>query len=196
VMLAVFCWAWSSAPGTSEGHARRQTILSSLIGLYLCVIFALVLRTLPIRLGPGENLAIGFHAPLLPFDFTPSRESSSFPSGHATMFFAFATGLWWLSPVFGLIGVAHAVFIDCLPRVYLGVHYPSDIVAGAVLSIATVSLVNAALSRHSFTARLVTWSQCYPAAFYSALLLMCVEIATEFGTARGLLQLLSSRHLV
>lgn len=62
----------------------------------------------------------------------------SFPSGHATAAFAVANILAMAFPVYAaiLIGLAAGVAIS---RMYLGVHYPSDVLVGLV--IATVSSV-------------------------------------------------------
>jgi hypothetical protein len=56
---------------------------------------------------------------------------SSFPSDHACLFFALATGLCLISPVIGGLALLHASLIVSLPRIYLGLHYPTDVLAGA-----------------------------------------------------------------
>jgi membrane-associated phospholipid phosphatase len=60
---------------------------------------------------------------------------SSMPSGHATMAFAGAVVLAAVLPRarWALLGLAAGV---ALSRVYLGVHYPSDVIAGGLLGAA------------------------------------------------------------
>src|SRR5690242_15165173 len=58
--------------------------------------------------------------------------SSSFPAGHAATAFAGATLLAFLAPRLAPAFVALAALI-AWSRVYDGVHYPSDVLAGAVL---------------------------------------------------------------
>jgi hypothetical protein len=56
--------------------------------------------------------------------------SLSFPSAHASSSFAAARAFGRLMPAAPLYAIATAM---ALSRVYLGVHYPSDIAAGALL---------------------------------------------------------------
>jgi membrane-associated phospholipid phosphatase len=64
---------------------------------------------------------------------TPTVSRLSFPSAHATTSFAAARAFSGVAPA-GLLYVAAGAF--ALSRPYLGVHYPSDVIAGAVLGTA------------------------------------------------------------
>lgn len=67
-------------------------------------------------------------------------EDSSFPSCHTMTSFAAAVVTAWHAG--GVLGVTSLVFASMISfsRVYLYVHYPSDVVAGMALGIATGSL--------------------------------------------------------
>lgn len=60
--------------------------------------------------------------------------SSSFPSGHATISFASTTILFFMNPLFGWIALGVSIII-ALSRLYLMVHYPSDVLGGIVIGI-------------------------------------------------------------
>jgi len=78
----------------------------------------------------------------LPKALVPVPHDASFPSGHAATSFAAATMLSFAFPALApaLLILAAAVAFS---RVYVGVHYPLDIVGGAVLGV----LVATALRR-------------------------------------------------
>ena len=60
--------------------------------------------------------------------------SSSFPSGHAAFFFALSTVIYLHNKKTGLAFFA-ASFLIVLSRVFVGIHYPLDILAGALIGI-------------------------------------------------------------
>ncbi|CAL9577295.1 lipid kinase YegS [Streptomyces sp. enrichment culture] len=60
--------------------------------------------------------------------------TTSFPSGHAASAAAFATGVALESPSWGA-AVAPVAASVALSRVYTGVHFPSDVLAGAALGV-------------------------------------------------------------
>jgi undecaprenyl-diphosphatase len=75
---------------------------------------------------------------IAPLIKTPS--SSSFPSGHSATAAAGALTLSFLYPPFAPALVA-AAFLVVLSRVYLGVHFPFDVLAGVVIGTATSAVV-------------------------------------------------------
>jgi membrane-associated phospholipid phosphatase len=68
---------------------------------------------------------------LPPLGGAPS--SLSFPSAHATSSFAVATAMTRVEP-WGALAFALAIAL-ALGRPYLGMHYPSDVLVGAVLGV-------------------------------------------------------------
>lgn len=65
---------------------------------------------------------------------------ASFPSGHATASFCMATVLSMVFPALHVLFYALASMV-AFSRVYLGLHYPSDIAIGAVLGMTTAWLL-------------------------------------------------------
>ena len=71
----------------------------------------------------------------VPEPLLDSPSTYSFPSGHATVSFACATVLALAVPRLRLPLFALATLIS-FSRVYVGVHYPFDVLAGAALGVA------------------------------------------------------------
>lgn len=69
----------------------------------------------------------------------PSTSDFSFPSDHAVMAGAVAAGLWWVDRRLGAVALVLALLM-AVARVYVGAHYPGDVVAGLMVGAVVTSL--------------------------------------------------------
>ncbi|HMT05365.1 MAG TPA: phosphatase PAP2 family protein [Solirubrobacterales bacterium] len=108
-----------------DSRQRKQWLASSLIGPF-AIGFNFLIKLVVRRPRPQlEGLP--------PIGGAPS--SLSFPSAHATASFAAATAMSRLAPDLRL-ALFGAAALMTVTRPYLGMHYPSDVVAGAILGTA------------------------------------------------------------
>ncbi|MDP3784648.1 MAG: phosphatase PAP2 family protein [bacterium] len=112
-----------------------ESFLSALIARFG---FTEIIRYLYDRPRPFEIKDI---APLISHD-----PGGSFPSGNATFFFALATTLFIYDRRWGTVFFIGAVLMGAA-RVLAGVHWPSDILGGAVVGILTSVVVNFILKK-------------------------------------------------
>ena len=188
VVVALVWWAWFSRSEELATRPKRETILSSLVGMYVCILVTLVLRAaLPFRLRPSNDFTVGHQMPYLPDGMIAVHEATSFPSGHAAVLLSLAVGLWLVSRRLGLLAALHGLFVVCLPRIYFGRHFATDILAGAALSVAIVPAVNSILCRTSLIRRLLIWADTRSALFYAAMFLFSLDIATDFAYAKTII---------
>lgn len=106
----------------------RQAITDAGWSALLALFAANILGQLVGRLRPFEVSAEILR--LIP----PPLTAHAFPSGHTSVAFACAAALTLGSPSWGMVALVLATGV-AFGRVFAGVHYPSDVVAGAVLGI-------------------------------------------------------------
>ena len=98
------------------------------------------------------KVAVGSHRPSDGTPLIAIPHSDSFPSGHTATSFACATVLAVLVP-----RAAPAFYVLALAigysRIYVGVHWPLDVVGGAVVGVATALLLLAIARRRSVRLR-------------------------------------------
>ena len=132
------------------GKAGNNGLVWVVLGVVLAVLdsdrweswlICAALGPIAIGLNYGIKLVVKRPRPVLeglpPLGGAPS--SLSFPSAHALSSFAVATAMFRVDPATaGALVVALAISIG---RPYLGMHYPSDVAAGALLGVVLGLLV-------------------------------------------------------
>ncbi|RPE42738.1 undecaprenyl-diphosphatase [Streptomyces sp. Ag109_O5-1] len=134
VLLVVWCW-WSVR---RRGDEDAPATIAALVWAPLAAAIA-VLVNVPIR---------GFVERPRPFlthqglDVLISGKTDySFVSDHATITMALGVGLFVANRRFGAAGIGLAL-LEGFCRVYMGVHYPTDVVGGFALGTAVVLLLS------------------------------------------------------
>jgi undecaprenyl-diphosphatase len=178
LLLALVWGCWFS----DSTRAARERLLLGFGAVLVAVVLSRLLQvSLPIRLRPMHDLASGF-LPLPGIDPSLANHWGSFPSDHAALFFALVTVNWQRSRWLGLLALVSALY-GVLPRIYFGLHYASDVAAGAVLGIAIVLLFER-FGPRTWASRGVGWEQRLPGLFYGAAFLLSLEVATLFDDIR------------
>jgi undecaprenyl-diphosphatase len=171
-------------------NLNRERIIISVISCMIAIFVGrLLARVLPFRLRPlvNPNLEQFYNNKSMADSFDMA---SSFPSDHAVMFFALATGIFLISKKLGLFSYLYVLFVICFPRVYLGLHYPTDILTGAAVGILTSLLLASPKLWHPVTEKILQISNKYTGAFYVFFFLISFEISTLFDSLRSIVHYL------
>lgn len=171
-------WYWPD----KEMSRRREVLLMMMVVVGLSIVVNRTLSMLvPFRVRPMYS--IGANAPNLRDWHVDFVQWSSFPSDTATYLFAIAAGLWIISRWLGLFFGVFAALV-ALARVFLGIHYPSDIFVGALIGIATSIAFNRETVRKRIAAPILTLEVRYPPYFYGLFFLALSELSGGFGITR------------
>ncbi|MFN8215470.1 MAG: phosphatase PAP2 family protein [Solirubrobacterales bacterium] len=138
------------AAAKALGKAANNGLVWVVLGVALAIVdperreawlICAALGPVAIVLNYGIKLAVRRPRPVLeglpPLGGAPS--SLSFPSAHALSSFAVATAMFRVDPA--TAGALVVAALIALGRPYLGMHYPSDVLAGAILGVALGLLV-------------------------------------------------------
>lgn len=179
LFMGIVGWLWYWPD--KEMPRRRETLLIIILSVALSLILNRAISTVvPFRYRPMYS--IGANPPT--FEWHADQENwSSFPSDNATYLFAIAAGFWLISRGWGFIFGLFAAFV-ALARVFLGIHYPSDVLVGALIGIATSLTVNRQIVRKMLAAPLLAFEPRYPPYFYGLFFIALAELSGGFPNTR------------
>jgi undecaprenyl-diphosphatase len=182
--MTLLWFLWLSPSGRLE--EKLGLVASSLAGLVAALAIGRMGQLLlPARLRPISDPDL---APTLPLPGLAELFDgwSSFPSDHATVAGAMIAAAFALSRPAAVLLALWLFFANLLPRLYLGIHWWSDVLAGLALGAGvTWAMISLGPPAWALTRlrRLVTAS---PALALAGMFLVSFEIASNFDGTRGL----------
>lgn len=120
-------WIEGARPG---GQKIRQRILTILLGSLLAVAFCLIAERLLSWLPPSRYPGLDSYYPAY---LTQNVNENSFPSDSTALYSSVAAGILSLNRALGAALLVGVVGLVSLPRLYVGGHYLTDVVAGFLI---------------------------------------------------------------
>lgn len=185
LFMTAFWGLWFAAIG--DRAARREKLLNIVFAVVASIMVARAISlVVPFRLRPMYTDGAGFIP--LPFPVHYNLEDwSSFPSDTGAYFFAIAVGFWSFSRTLSIAAMIYCIGYIALPRVYLGLHWPSDLIAGcAVGAVVAPLVVNSRLVTRGISRPLMEFAALRPGFFYAGFFLFTFEMVPLFTDARGI----------
>lgn len=139
----VFVWLWFTKKG--DQFQNRQLVL-----------FAITIAIFTIGINKVLEMSFFRERPFVAHDVNllsdKSADDPSFPSNHAGGSFALAFAMFWRYRKPGTIFIGFAILM-ALSRLFLGVHYPTDVFVGMMIALIVAAIVT---SQKAFFERLFT----------------------------------------
>ncbi|WP_406837877.1 phosphatase PAP2 family protein [Streptomyces sp. AHU1] len=134
VLLVVWCWATVRRRGGTDAAASVAALVWTPLAAGVALLVNVPIRGFVERPRPfvdhqGLDVLVG------------GKTDFSFVSDHATITMAMGVGLFLANRRFGLAGIALAL-LEGFCRVFMGVHYPTDVIGGFALGTAVVLLLS------------------------------------------------------
>jgi undecaprenyl-diphosphatase len=175
---ALLWYAWFDNAGSSRQAEVRERMAACLVASVACVVLVrLLAEVLPFRVRPIANTTLGLHFPM-PVEGWVNW--NAFPSDNAIMFSLIATGLFLISRPLGIIAALDVALLICFPRVFVGVHHPTDVIAGALIGVSVGYLIDRREIRRLVAMPVISILRRHESAFYAGAFLTTFLLAQVF----------------
>ena len=125
ILIALFIW-----------KKNRLMVISAAISVFLSrLIIAEIIKNIVHRARPYVVLETARKI------INGNTDFKSFPSGHAAIFFAIATAVYLHNKKLGIWFFVAAILMG-IARIFVGVHWPTDILAGAMIGIVSGIIIS------------------------------------------------------
>ena len=127
----ILIWLWFATRDPLKREENQRAVIAAMISVGFANVLVIICNHFYYGLRPFEELTSDSVNLLF---YRPT--DSSFPSNFAAVTFAIATPILIKNFKYGLLLLVLAILSSC-GRIYIGVHYPLDVIAGAIVGIIT-----------------------------------------------------------
>ena len=186
-VIVLMYWLWSRP----QAQVRSYLVATTCSAYIAFIVARFCAHLLPFRTRP-------LHTPEMHWQLTTGMAAdeaqmwSSFPSDHATMLGAVVLGLWRIQPAAGVFAAVWGWTFILFPRLFVGLHFISDLMAGFLLGMLVCYVVLQAAIRERLWALSECWIRKAPGTFYAASFLIMYWLATNGNDIRTLLRFIWS----
>ncbi|MFP3558040.1 phosphatase PAP2 family protein [Paraburkholderia sp. SIMBA_049] len=185
VLIPVLWWMWFQQDERREW--RREMVLATLLsGLVALFVGRLLTHWLPFRVRPVYSAELHLHFAGSNIKDALLTSWSSFPSDHAMLWMSVASGIFLVWRGIGVLAILYTVLFICVPRAYLGFHYPTDLLMGAAVGIGITYVMTRDAIRVRYATRAVRWIELRPGPSAMLAFILCIELVTQFDELRKL----------
>jgi membrane-associated phospholipid phosphatase len=182
VLVPVLCFIWFR-DNQRKAWEREMIVATVASGMVSLALGRALAACLPFRTRPLFDDRLHSLFPSVGLDHTAVSTWSSFPSDHAMLWMSVATGIFLIWRSAGVLALLYTIVFICLPRIYLGLHYPTDIIVGAAIGILIAFIATRDAVRPRFAVPILQWIQRSPGIAYTLAFLLFFELVTQFDEA-------------
>jgi undecaprenyl-diphosphatase len=183
VVIGLIWWLWFR---NGDDRTKREALLASILASFPALAVARILSWIFFRPRPLNDPQFPLR---LPYGISAAQWEgiSSFPSDHAVLFFALATGILFASRRAGWFAFVYISVAICMPRLFIGEHYTTDILAGAAIGISMTWLANLPPIRKVPMRWAWQWLDARPGQFYCFLFILTYQMAELYNPILNLI---------
>jgi len=178
-LMAMLYWAWfrKEKPAAAKNETRARVLAICAASVLAPLLARVIAAVTPFRVRPMNEPALHFALPHFMSEGTAKIAAwSSFPSDNVALLFALVAGVFALSRRLGFVALVIGT-LGAFARVYSGMHYPTDVLAGAVLGAASFVLVDRTRLKPLIARPALMLLEKNPGLFYAFFFLATDQIA-------------------
>jgi len=188
ILVSVLWFFWYYDRHDGLLRERRKAIIATVAGTMAAVLFTVLLTDLlPFRFRPVHDPDLKTKLKFVEDSKYILQGFSAFPSDTATLIGGLASGAFFFaSNIVGVVAIGYALIFSLVPRVFLGLHFPSDILVGASIGFLFVALSNTTKMKELLSKDLLVFSDRHPHIFNCLFFILTYELASLFIELRDI----------